>query len=134
MFDNAQIEVCHRSSLRRMKTHHRALTTTCLDVRPAAMRPGHGEAGQLAGKSNTGDWQLQFDAVIWRLRRHANDGLATPAQQVATMLDCARALDQLRAMTSDDFDATGHAPCLRRPQCATPDDGEAGDGIGAGVA
>jgi hypothetical protein len=66
------------------------------------------------------DWRLQFDAVIWRMRSQADDALVTPDQQRQTLLDCARALEQLRAMDSYQLGGRSRLPCLLQPQLGLP--------------
>jgi hypothetical protein len=68
------------------------------------------------------DWRLQFDAVIWRMRRQADETLVAPEQQRQTLLDCARALEQLRALHSYPAGPRSHLPCLLQPQLGLPGD------------
>jgi hypothetical protein len=51
---------------------------------------------------------------VWRLRRSAAAGHADPARLVATMIECAQALEQLQAMHRPREHVM--ALCLRTPQ------------------
>ncbi len=53
------------------------------------------------------DWDLIFDAVVWRLRQHACT--AAPARVRAAVEDCVQSLDMLHAELAQD---RGHMRCI----------------------
>lgn len=70
---------------------------------PGNTVPEHSRRGgsQLPSLTTAADLQLQFDAVIWRMRRSAAEGSGTTTQLVATLLHCALALERLGATSGE---------------------------------
>jgi hypothetical protein len=103
-----------------------AQTLASLDPGPALTRRARLEAAASAEDTARSDRELQFDAIVWRLRRSAAAALPDPASLVATMLECAQALEQLQAL----YRPREHvmALCLRTPQSGPGGDGGGGGG------
>jgi hypothetical protein len=72
-----------------------------VDAAAAAPMDRRRDERQQTSLTTPADWRLLFDAVIWRMRRQADDPLVGPDLQLETMRDCARALERLQAMRAD---------------------------------